>query len=227
MIPIDATTMKAIAPRFGGTPGERQSAIIDAIGPELARTLARYQIDTPLRIAHFLAQTCHESAGFRTTEEFADGTAYEGRVDLGNVRPGDGPRYKGRGLMQLTGRANYRRTKVGDPPVDLEAEPHRAAEPVLSLEIACVYWRDRRINPMADDDDVLAVVLDVVPERPVVRVEDRQFHAPSSGLVVVRLTMNRMPALRISSTTAWPRSRYGMWMLAGVCSNGIAPPSAR
>ena len=100
MIPVDAQTLREVAPRFSGELAARQDAILDAVGPVLAETLAAYQIDTRLRIAHFLAQTCHESAGFRTTEEFASGQAYEGRLDLGNTEPGDGPRYKGRGLLQ-------------------------------------------------------------------------------------------------------------------------------
>jgi putative chitinase len=95
-----------------------------------------------------LAQTCHESAGFRTTEEFASGQAYEGRKDLGNTHTGDGVRYKGRGLLQLTGRANYREMgqRLGLP---LEDQPELAAEPVLSLKIACEFWRRKAINPCA------------------------------------------------------------------------------
>ena len=108
MIQVDAQTMREIAPHFSGANGERQNAIITAVGEALATTLAAYAIDTRLRIAHFLAQTCHESAGFRTTEEFASGEAYEGRDDLGTNQPGDGVRFKGRGLLQLTGRANYK-----------------------------------------------------------------------------------------------------------------------
>ena len=153
---IDAGLLWAVAPRFRGQKGERQRAIIDAVGPALAPVLASYAIATPLRIAHFLAQTCHESAGFRTTEEFASGAAYEGRADLGNDRPGDGRRFKGRGLIQLTGRANYARfgARLG---LDLLAEPEAAADPVLSLRIACEYWEQRAINAPADRDDLLAV----------------------------------------------------------------------
>jgi putative chitinase len=156
MIPIDGTVMLEIAPRFSGSKGARQAQIIGEVGPVLQSTLEEYEINTRLRIAHFLAQICHEAAGFRTTEEFADGSAYEGRADLGNVKKGDGARYKGRGLLQLTGRANYKAYSkaVG---VDLESNPERAAEPRLSLRIACEYWKRRKINPDCDRDDIVAV----------------------------------------------------------------------
>jgi putative chitinase len=156
MIRVDAQTMREVAPRFSGALAERQAAIVAAVGDVLADTLAEYSIDTRLRIAHFLGQTCHESAGFRTTEEFASGERYEGRRDLGNTRAGDGVRYKGRGLLQLTGRANYREYggKLGVP---LEDDPQLAAEPVLSLRIACEYWKKRNINAACDDDDIVRV----------------------------------------------------------------------
>lgn len=153
---INAALLWAVAPRLRGQLREQQRAIIEAIGPVLAPILESYQINSPLRIAHLLAQLAHESAGFRTTEEFASGTAYEGRRDLGNTEPGDGRRFKGRGLIQLTGRANYARfgRMLGQ---DLVSNPEAAAEPVLSLRIACAYWSDRAINVHADRDDLIAV----------------------------------------------------------------------
>lgn len=146
----------AIAPQRQGPRALRQAAIAGAIGARLGETLAAHGIDRPLRAAHFLAQLAHESDGFTTTEEYASGAAYEGRLDIGNDRPGDGVRFKGRGLIQLTGRANYRRfgRLVG---LDLEAEPERAAEPLLSLRLACLYWRAHRLNGPADRDDLEAV----------------------------------------------------------------------
>jgi putative chitinase len=156
MLPVDAQVMLDIAPRFSGELAERQAAIVAAVGEVLPKTLDAYDISSRLRIAHFLAQTCHESAGFRTTEEFASGEAYEGRQDLGNVQPGDGPRFKGRGLIQLTGRANYRR--YGEAlALPLEDQPQLAADPATSLRIACEYWKRREINQACDDDDLIRV----------------------------------------------------------------------
>lgn len=156
MIPIDGSIMRAIAPTFTGQAAVRQDQIITEVDPVLQDTLKRYEIDNRLRIAHFLAQTCHESAGFRTTEEFATGDQYEGRADLGNTQRGDGRRFKGRGLLQLTGRANYR-TYGEALDIDLEGNPLEAGQPALSLVIACEYWKRRNINPDCDRDDLVAV----------------------------------------------------------------------
>ncbi|PHR21295.1 MAG: peptidoglycan-binding protein [Sphingopyxis sp.] len=156
MIAIDLDVLRNIMPRFSGANHSKQARIVEAIAGTMQATLEKYEIDTALRIAHFLAQIAHESAGFRTTEEFASGAAYEGRRDLGNSEPGDGRRYKGRGLLQLTGRANYRALgkKIG---MDLEGEPELAAEPATSLVIACEYWKDRKINRHCDRDDLIRV----------------------------------------------------------------------
>ena len=81
--------------------------IPDAVFSQLPTTCAAYNIITPLRLAHFMAQCAHESGNFVWTTELATGKAYEGRKDLGNIQPGDGVKFKGRGYIQLTGRANY------------------------------------------------------------------------------------------------------------------------
>ena len=111
---------------------------------------------TPLRAAHLVAQLAHESDRFRALEEYASGAAYEGRKDLGNTQKGDGKRYKGRGVIQLTGRANYRRAGeyLG---LDLERQPDLAALPAVAYQTAAFYWLDRGINAKADRDDVKGV----------------------------------------------------------------------
>lgn len=110
----------------------------------------------PLRFAHFFAQLGHESGSFQYMEEIASGQAYEGRKDLGNVQPGDGRRYKGRGPIQLTGRANYREygRELG---IDLETHPEIAAFPSLGMMTACAYWRKKGLNALADEDNVEAI----------------------------------------------------------------------
>lgn len=154
---IDGTALlTAIAPKTSRAKAERQRRIIAVVGPALVPTVMLYGIEWPLRLAHFVAQLAHESDGFSTTEEYATGSAYEGRRDLGNVNPGDGRRYKGRGLIQLTGRANYR-TYGTLLHLNLEGQPEIAADPVTSLRIACEYWRQKKLNVYADADDVLTI----------------------------------------------------------------------
>ena len=156
MIPVNGDFILTVAPRFSGNRAIAQARIVGELSAVFAVTLDDYEINTKLRIAHFMGQVTHECAGFRTTEEFASGAAYEGRSNLGNIHPGDGKRYKGRGLIQLTGRDNYRKigAKLGLP---LEDNPELAAEPLISLKIACEYWKHRRINAAADRDDLLKV----------------------------------------------------------------------
>lgn len=122
---------------------------VEPLLPHLKRALVEFKINTPLRIAAFLAQLAHESTQWRHFEELADGSAYEGRADLGNVEPGDGKRYKGRGPIQLTGRGNYRKygKLLGLP---LEEEPERASDADVGFRIAGCYWQTRGLNLLAD-----------------------------------------------------------------------------
>ena len=117
--------------------------------PYLNQAMAEAHINTPKRQAAFLAQLAHESGEFRYMEEIASGSAYEGRRDLGNTHPGDGVRYKGRGPIQLTGRANYEAAgrALG---VDLVDHPTRAAQPDVAFRTAAWFWNSRNLNSLAD-----------------------------------------------------------------------------
>lgn len=139
----------AIAPRG-------KAAIRAGCATALPAAIDHAELTTPLRLAHFLAQCAHESAGFTTTTEFASGADYEGRKDLGNVQKGDGKRFKGRGLLQITGRANYLRygKAIG---LDLIGNPDSAAAFPAAALTAAEYWRDRDLNRFADNDDVRSV----------------------------------------------------------------------
>ena len=107
--------------------------------PHLNAAMAEAYVNTSLRQAAFLAQLAHESGELQWFEEFADGWDYEGREDLGNVYQGDGPRYKGRGPIQLTGRYNYR--AAGEAlGLDLEGYPEQVATPEVGFRTACWYW---------------------------------------------------------------------------------------
>ncbi|MDH2244333.1 hypothetical protein N5J70_20540, partial [Pseudomonas sp. GD03909] len=86
--------------------------IIDKYLVPINNTLEAFEINTPLRIAHFLSQIGHETGELRHAAELSSGKQYEGRLDLGNTQAGDGPKFKGRGLLQITGRSNYEACEV-------------------------------------------------------------------------------------------------------------------
>lgn len=129
---------------------------IDTYIDPLCEAMEEFEIDSLERQAAFIAQIAHESGGLRYVRELASGEAYEGRKDLGNDQPGDGVRYKGRGLIQITGKANYR--ACGDAlGVDLVAEPELLEGPVLACRSAAWFWASRGLNDLADRGDFKAI----------------------------------------------------------------------
>jgi len=120
--------------------------------PFLNASMEEAHVDNDARKAAYVSQLAHETDGFNTLEEYASGSQYEGREDLGNTRPGDGRRYKGRGAIQLTGRANY--ASVGEAlGVDLERQPELAATPELAFRVSAEFWSSRGLNERADEGD--------------------------------------------------------------------------
>ena len=128
-----------------------------AFYPFLQSAVDEFSIATPARSAAFLAQLAHESGQFRFMEEIWGPTPAQVRYEpqstlaarLGNTESGDGRRFKGRGPIQVTGRANYRR--YGDLlGVDLIADPPRAADPTVAFRIAALFWARNGLNELAD-----------------------------------------------------------------------------
>lgn len=119
-----------------------------------------FDIVGPVRIAAFLAQVGHESGGFVWTREIWGPTAaqkrYEGRSDLGNTKPGDGFLFRGRGLIQITGRDNYQRASVGLG-VDVVADPHALEGRALAARSAAWWWKTHGCNQLADGGDFVAL----------------------------------------------------------------------
>jgi predicted chitinase len=137
---------------------------LNALVTAFPSVLPEYGITSGLRFCHFIAQAAHETMGFATLQELG-GAAYFDRnygpqtkagQTLGNTQPGDGARFHGRGIFQLTGRANYLAygKRLG---IDLIANPERASDPLTSLRIACEYWKAHGLNALADADNVLAI----------------------------------------------------------------------
>lgn len=137
-------------------PTASHSKLLSYVTP-LNATMKEFGIsDSPEREAAFIAQLAHESGGFHYVRELASGEAYEGRKDLGNTEPGDGVRYRGRGLIQITGRANYRACgeALGLP---LEEHPTMLELPLNACRSAGWYWKSRGLNELADKGDFLLI----------------------------------------------------------------------
>jgi len=123
--------------------------------------ILQYQgdVDTPLRFAAFLANILHESGCLKWVRELASGSAYEGRKDLGNVNVGDGKLFKGRGLIQITGRANYTKlSKAWHGDDTLVKNPDLLATPENAVKSAYWFWADKNLNKAADLPDFKRVV---------------------------------------------------------------------
>ncbi|WP_276200376.1 peptidoglycan-binding protein [Chelatococcus sp. XZ-Ab1] len=175
---IHESQIRAIAPNA-------RDDVVAVVVRDGAHVLTSTRIDTPLRLAHFLPQTAHESRGLTRLEEDLSYSAprlmevwpkrfptlasatpfarnpralanrvYGGR--MGNVDPDDGWAFRGRGLIGLTGRANYRHygRRIG---VDLEEDPDLAAEPGIAFRLAAAFFAEAGCREAADADDVLAV----------------------------------------------------------------------
>ncbi|MDR0510919.1 MAG: hypothetical protein LBH06_07495 [Rikenellaceae bacterium] len=125
--------------------------------------MINYGMDTPLRQAAFIAQIGHESASLEHVREIASGAAYDtGRLaaSLGNTeaKDGDGQKYKGRGLLQVTGKSNY--VKCSRALFDddrLLDEPHLLEQPRWAVESACWYWWMKGLNELADRQEFVLI----------------------------------------------------------------------
>lgn len=122
----------------------------------ITRYARDFGITTKLRMAHYLAQIAHESGALHYTKEIATGEAYEGRADLGNTQKGDGVRYKGRGLIQITGKSNYR-MYARFCGVDVVSRPELLEQPVGAVRSSMWFWQQHKCNEWADADNVIKV----------------------------------------------------------------------
>ena len=147
---VTADQLQSIMPRMTAT---RKAECL----PCLHAAMAEFAIDRPARAAALLAQLAHESGQFRFMEEIWGPTDAQKRYEppgtlaarLGNTEAGDGKRFKGRGPIQITGRANYARfgALLG---IDLVSDPARAAAPAVAFRIAGLFWSKKGLNELAD-----------------------------------------------------------------------------
>ncbi len=139
--PVTPRVLRKFNPDLGDQRAERYAQ-------EINEAMDAYGIDSNRQQAMFVGQIAHETDGFRTLEEYSSGAQYEGRTELGNTKPGDGWRYKGRGAIQLTGRVNYE-AATEEFGVDFVKNPELAADPEHAFDIAAWWWKDHGLNRKA------------------------------------------------------------------------------
>jgi putative chitinase len=147
-IKLYTAAFNKICPEFGITTAERLSCFLGQIGVESGEL--RYDKELPSKYNKKDPKDPKEPCG----------SLYEGRKNLGNNQPGDGPKFIGRGVLQLTGRANYAlySTKLG---IDLVNSPELAMNPEVAVRIACQYFKDRGLIELSDKMDIDTITLKV------------------------------------------------------------------
>lgn len=132
--------------------------------PHLNKYMADFGIDTPARAAAFLAQLAHESGGLQYVRELGS-DAYLEKYDTGPIAErlgntaaddGDGQKYRGRGLIQITGTENYRRCGAGLN-LDLLSKPHLLEDPQYAVASACWFWASKGLNNLADQGKFITI----------------------------------------------------------------------
>lgn len=134
-------------------------------GSKLETVLHSFAVKMGLKgteLAAFMGQTAHESDNFKTTKEYSSGQQYEGRKDLGNVHPGDGVKYKGRGFIQITGRYNYTQA-AKDLGIDLVNHPELAERPDVAAKVTWWYWKNRVRPNVGNFENVKQVTKTINP----------------------------------------------------------------
>ena len=160
-----------------GTSGDNAAKFVDYVND----TLIHFEINTPIRVQHFLAQVYHESGAFHYLKEIASGQAYEHRADLGNTSDGDGVKFKGRGLIQITGKFNY--IAIGkDLNEDFVSHPELLETPHYATLSAGWFWNKKGLNALADNDDIIHITKRV--NGGLNGIEDRQNYLSKAKAVI-------------------------------------------
>jgi len=141
---------------------------LEQLTPWLNKYMQEHQINTYNRVCHFLAQAGHESSSFNRFSEMYNGNAkeyfkkYDFRKDLGNVIDGDGEKYRGKGIFQITGRYNYHMASIAlfkdDRLID---NPKLLEQPQYAALSACYFWFTRHLNDLADKDELKAITIKI------------------------------------------------------------------
>ncbi len=129
---------------------------IDLFVNAVNEAMRDFEINTRVRVCAFLSQIAHESCSLLYVQELASGKAYEGRVNLGNTQKGDGVKFKGRGLIQITGRTNYQDCSKALG-LNLIDKPELLELPEWAVKSAAWFWKTHGLNEIADKGDIKAI----------------------------------------------------------------------